>query len=106
MYEVADGRGIPNLGEKLLPVMTLDGTRRGFRAQVADVSKPVQAVRLLVRSGHVVVFGDGDGGTEIYVINKITGEVSSVVGDGINYLMGMYIMSRRGAGFGRPATSP
>ena len=37
-YEVANGEEIPNLGEKLMPVVTAEGTWRGLRAQVADVS--------------------------------------------------------------------
>ena len=71
-YEVANGEEIPNLGEKLLPVMTLEGSRKGMRAQVADVSKPLQAVRSLVRTGHIVVFGDGEDGMQNYVVNKTT----------------------------------
>ena len=106
MYEVANGEEIPNLGEKLLPVMTLEGGRRGMRAQVADVSKPLQAVRSLVRTGHVIVFGDGENGDQNYVVNKATGEVMSVMDDGVNYLMGMYVIPRAESGFGRPATTP
>ena len=106
MYEVANGEEIPNLGEKLLPIMTLEGNCRGMRAQVADVSKPLQAVRSLVRTGHLVVFGDGEDGTQSYVINKATGEVMNVKDDGVNYLMGMYVIPRAEAGFGRPAATP
>ena len=53
-------------------------------AQVADVFKALQSVRALVRSGHVVVFGDGDGGAEHYVYNKTTGETNFVRDDGVN----------------------
>ena len=31
-YEVANGEEIPNLGEKLIPVVTAEGTWRGLRA--------------------------------------------------------------------------
>ena len=31
-YEIADGTAIPNLGEKLMPIMTSEGTTRGLRA--------------------------------------------------------------------------
>ena len=68
-YEVANGEEIQNLGEKFWPVVTAEGSWRGMLAQVADVSKALQSVRALVRSGHVVVFGDGDGGSELYVYN-------------------------------------
>ena len=102
-YEVANGDEIPNLGEKLMPVMTREGSMRGLRAQVADVSKALQSVRALVKAGHVVIFGDGEQGECHYVYNKFTGETNEVTDDGINYLMGMYIIPPDDAGFGRPA---
>ena len=91
-YEVANGEEIPNLGEKLMAVMTAEGSVRGMLAQVADVSKPLQAVRSLVRAGHLVVFGDGENGDDNYIYNKVTGEQTAVTDDGINYLMGMWII--------------
>ena len=102
-YEVANGDEIPNLGEKLMPVMTREGSMRGLRAQVADVSKALQSVRALVKAGHVVIFGDGEQGECHYVYNKFTGETNEVTDDGINYLMGMYIIPPDDASFGRPA---
>ena len=102
-YEVANGDEIPNLREKLMPVMTREGSMRGLRAQVADVSKALQSVRALVKAGHVVIFGDGEQGECHYVYNKFTGETNEVTDDGINYLMGMYIIPPDDAGFGRPA---
>ena len=108
-YEIASGDGIPNLGEKLMPIMTNEGTTRGLKAQVAEVSKPLQAVRSLVRSGHAVIFGDGEDGNSHYILNKMTGEVNMVKDDGVNYLMGMYVIPKaemQAAGFGRPVTQP
>ena len=101
-YEVANGEEIPNHGDKLLPVVTAEGSWRGMLAQVADVSKALESVRALVRSGHVVVFGDGDGGLEHYVYNKATGETNFVRDDGVNYFMPLHIVPRAEAGFGRP----
>ena len=86
-----------------MPVMTREGSMRGLRAQVADVSKALQSVRALVKAGHMVIFGDGDEGQSHYVYNKFTGETNEVTDDGINYLMGMYIVPPDDAGFGRPA---
>ena len=102
-YEVANGEEIPNLGERLMAVMTVEGTTRGLRAQVANVSKPLQAVRQLTKTGHMVVFGDGPEGELHYVVNKLTGEMNAIRDDGINYLMGLYIMPPEEAGFARPA---
>ena len=105
-YEFANSEEIPNLGEKLLAVVTEEGSWRGLKAQVADVSKPLQSVRSLVRSGHVAVFGDGEIGCSHYVLNKTTGECTAVRDDGANYFMGMYVIPRCSAGFARPATPP
>ena len=106
MYEIADGTEIPNLGEKLMPIMTAEGTTRGLRAQVADVSKPLQAVRSLIRTGHAVIFGGGENGDEHFVVNRITGEINEVKDDGVNYLMGMYVIPKSAiaADFARQAS--
>ena len=101
-YEIADGTEIPNLGEKLMPVVTAEGSWKGLRAQVADVSKPLQSVRSLVKSGHVVVFGDGDGDeVESYIWNKVTGERTAVMDDGVNYVLGLHVAPRSEACFVR-----
>ena len=68
-----------------------------------SVSKALQSVRALVKAGHVVVFGAGDAGDERYMYNKISGETNAVADDGINYLMGIYVVPRNAADFGRPA---
>ena len=52
-----------------------------------------------------MVFGAGGNGDENYILNRFSGEVNAVKDDGINYLMGMYIIPRAEAGFGRPAAS-
>ena len=65
-------------------VVTAESTWRGLRAQIADVSKALQSVRTLVKAGHMVVFGDGDDGDGNYIVNKITGELTSVKDDGVN----------------------
>ena len=104
MYEIANGDEIPNLGEKLMPVVTAEGAWKGLLAQVADISKALQSVRSLVKAGHVVVFGDddgnGDGGN--YIVNKFTGEYTSVKDDGLNYILGLHIAPKHAAGFTRP----
>ena len=104
-YEVANGEEIPNLWEKNLPVMTEEGTWRGLKAQVADVSKALQSVRGLVKAGHLVVFGDGEDGCQHYVMNKATGEVNAVGGDGSNYLMRLHVAPRAALPFGGPAAA-
>ena len=61
---------------------------------------------MLVRIGHTVVFGDGEGGSQTDVVNKTVGEAMDVVDHGVKYLMGMYVIPRAGAGLGRPAATP
>ena len=105
-YEVANGEEIPNFGEKLLAVVTEEITWRGLKAQAADVSKPLQSVRSLVRSGHEVVFGDAENGCSHCLLNKTTGECIAFRDDGTNYLMGMYVILICSVGFTTPATPP
>ncbi len=87
-YECANGHVIPNLGQKRMPVVTSEGTLRGYTTQCADVSKPLQSVRHLVRSGHVVVF-DEEGS---FICNKNTGEYNRINDDGINYNMEVWVV--------------
>ena len=70
--EVANWEEIRNLGEKLFSVVTEEGTVRGMRPQVADVSKAPRSVRALVMTGHVVVFGDGANGEDFCILNRDT----------------------------------
>ena len=95
-YEIADGNEIPNLGEKLMLVMTREGTWRGLKAEVADIARALQSVRSLVKTGHNVIFGDGEYGTEHYIQNVMTGEVNAVEDDGQNYIM-TYLIAPKGA---------
>ncbi len=91
-YEVADGNTIPNLGEKLMAVMTPEGTLRGYKTQVAQVSSPLQSVRHLLASQHCVLFGLGPEGADHLIINKISGEVNRMRDDGTNYLQDLLVV--------------
>ena len=70
-----------------------------LRAQIADVSKALQSVRTFVQAGHMVVFGDGDDESGNYIVNKITGERTTIKDDGVNYLLGLYIAPVHESGF-------
>lgn len=91
-YEIANGDEIPNLGEKLFAVVTEEGTVRGLRRQVAEVSKALQSFLALVRTRHVVVFGYGENGADHYMMNRVTGEINVVRDNGLNYLMRLYVV--------------
>ena len=94
LYELANNDTLPNLGEKKMAVLTAEGTLRGYGSQCADVSatKPLQAVRSMVRSRHAVCFGLGENDDEHLIINKQTGEINRMRDDGINYLQDLLII--------------
>ena len=91
-YGVANGDDLPNLGEKLMAVLTPEGTLRGFHSQVAEVSGPLESVRQLLKSKHCVLFGLGETEDEHLIINQITGEVNRLRDDGINYLHDLLVV--------------
>jgi len=55
-FRVANGSRIPNLGEQFITGKTSNGRDIKFRAQVADVTKPLASVHEMVESGCTVVF--------------------------------------------------
>jgi hypothetical protein len=88
MYACANGDTIPNLGEKSMPVVTKEGTVRGYFSQMADVTTPLQSVRHLYKSGHVVVFD----GPDSFMFNKHTGEMNKIEDDGFNYIQELWVI--------------
>jgi len=87
-YQVANGHTVDNIGEKAMPVMTREGTLRGYVSQLADVTCALQSVRHLHASGHVVVF-DGE---ESFMPNKGTGEINQIIDDGTNYILETWVV--------------
>ena len=84
----ASGGIIPNLGQKMLPVVTKEGTTRGYCSQVADVTTMLQSVIHLNRSGHGVWL-DGD---QSFMVNKLTGEVNQIDHNGKDFTMEMWVI--------------
>ena len=60
-YEIASGNQIPNLDDKLMLVVTREGTWKGRQVEVADIARALESVRSLVKTGHKVVFRVADG---------------------------------------------
>ena len=87
-YQIANGDSLPNLGEKIMAVVTDEGTIRAYKTQVAEVTSNLQSVRAMLKSHHAVVF-DEDGS---YAVNKITGEVNYITDDGSTYVMRHWII--------------
>ena len=71
-----------------MAVMTSEGSIKGYASQVANVSRTLQAVRTLCKSGHAVVF-DEDGS---FLFNKHTGELNWIHDDGANYTMKQWVI--------------
>ena len=101
------------MGQRFMAVVTEEGTLRGMEQQVADVTKPLEAVRANLRAGHAVIFDDdGSGnGTGSFVLNKTTGEINMIRDDGHDYIMRRWIvppnmvpdMMENNSDFHRPA---
>ena len=117
-YTAAGGGELPNLGQRLMAVLTEEGTIKGMHQQVADVIKPLEAVRANVKANHAVIFDDDGTGRGLgsYMINKTTGEMNIIRDNGSDYIMRRWIipepevpsaMSQRAMGvdqdFGRPS---
>ena len=91
-YECANKETLPNLGEKLMAVMTPEGTLRGYKSQCADVSQPISSVRTMVASQSAVCFGLGPAGDQHLIINRLTGEVNVIQDDGLNYIQELWVV--------------
>jgi hypothetical protein len=96
-YASATGEEIPNLGEVLLPMMTMEGTKRSMRMQAAEVSKPLASVKRICEAGHTVVFDE----TGSFMYNKHTGEVNYFREESGNYMLDVWIPPHKATGFGR-----
>ncbi len=75
-----------------MAVLTKEGTLRGYKSQVANVSKNLQSVRALLSSGHAVCFGLGENGEDHVVVNRLSGEINFLRDDGVNYLQDLMVV--------------
>jgi len=87
-YRVANGVEIPNLGEKCFPVITKEGSLRGYQSQCADVTTVLQSVNHLNSTGHGVWLD----GKESFMIHKGTGEINRIDHDGRNFTQEMWVI--------------
>ena len=96
MYEVADGKEIPNLGERAC-LMWTDGAskERPINMQVADVHKPLLSLSRCADMGFESRFGRVAGA----LIDETTGEVIPLERKGNLYYLKCWL---KAAPFGRP----
>ena len=94
-YEVADGKEIPNLGERRCLMWTDDAIQaRHINMQVADVHKPLLSLSRCADMGFESRFGRTMG----YLIDEQTGEVVPLARKGNLYVLRCWV---RAAPFGR-----
>ena len=86
VYSAAGGKGIPNEGEQVLPLLTNEGSAATLVYQVADVRRPLCSVARLCDRGNRVVFGAGGG----IVQNRITGRCTPFHRDGSIYVLDLW----------------
>ena len=68
-YIAAGGERLPNMGQKVLTVVTNEGNQAKALYQVAEVTRPLTAVGSTCDQGNVVVYGPYGG----CIINRETG---------------------------------
>ena len=87
-YTCANGKKLPNLGEKKM-IMSVDDTGMEHRItmQVADVSRPLMSVSRAVDSGNKVVFDD----KWSYIENKRTGLRTTIQRRGGLYVLESWV---------------
>ena len=73
-------------------VLTPEGHLKGMAPACAHVGDTLQSVRQLLGAKHCVLFGLGENEDEHFIINKLTGEVSRLRDDGVNYLQDLLIV--------------
>ena len=60
-YTVADGKTIPNRGQKNFKGLTTGGQPMNMGVQVTDVVKTLFSVRRIKEAGNIVIFGAAEG---------------------------------------------
>ena len=84
----ANGGILPNLGQKMVPVVMKEGSIKGYVSQCADVTTALQSVKHLNRMGNGVWL-DGE---ESFMVNKETGEYNQIDFNGKDFTMEMWVI--------------
>eukprot|EP00973_Karenia_brevis_P067566 9400404-Karenia_brevis.AAC.1 len=72
-YIAANGKKIPNLGEKVISAVTQEGIETSMRFQICPVTKALGSVSRMTKNGQRVVFNGEDDPEGSYIENRITG---------------------------------
>ena len=65
--------------------------------QMAEVSRPLAAVKRICEAGHIVVFDDEDS----YMCNQTTHEINFFREESCNFLFDVWVVPNDGQDFGR-----
>ena len=85
-FRAANLSTIKNYGQRTPKCKTNEGVDLGINVQVADVRKPLGAVRQFCKAGDRVVF-DEDGS---FIQNKQTGKVITLRDKGVDYILDLW----------------
>ena len=101
-YTSASGDTIPNLGEKILDVVTEDGIETQIKYQAADVSRTLNSVSEVCDAGgadgQYVLFSKWGGS----IWNPVTGRCTPFAREGGIYTLDMWVKPKSASGFTRP----
>ena len=75
-----------------MAVLTQEGAVRGYHSERAEVTKPLQSVRALLRNRHAVPSGLGEYGDQHMIVKKDTGEINWLEDDGVNYIQSLMVI--------------
>ena len=92
---MADGKLIPNPGEKQFVAVSEGGVMRHMKAQVCDVNKALLSVHRAVQAGNRVVFSASGS----FVQDEQTGETMELVEKGGMYMLRLWVKAQS---FGGP----
>jgi hypothetical protein len=88
-YTSASGNPLPNLGEVDVQGYTQDGTQLNLAVQLADVNKPLAAVRKICQAGNRVVFDEEE--SQCYVENKKSGTRTPITHEEGTYAVKLWV---------------
>ncbi len=90
-YVTADGRRLPNLGDKSVKALSEEGATLAIKFQVTNVDKPLIAVSKLTAAGQEVSFNE-NGGT---ITNKANGRTTAFKRKNNVYVLQIWVKRHR-----------
>ena len=86
-FRAVNGNKVYNEGQKLVTMMTREGTKRDLKFTVCDVSKAIGSVSQLCRTGHRFIFNPPWDGNGSYIEHLDIGEKMRLEEKGYIYIL-------------------